>query len=363
MSEFLLDLQIPEELKARLQLQTHLLHEWAQQRPEPFFEHENRDAAVGRFGIRMDTVARRGLFLAGGQPGQDPILPMQAKLAYTIHGLRYDTKLRRWAPAVEPSEESARRGDGYLIRLWQNNAKYPPPPDVIHQKSIPKVDMALIAHCFQTPVQIWEAWDDELFEFWLTRIQEGRNLFAYDAADYLLDYAVPSNDLVYFVPTELRAAVIEAIELPRIPSNVRLGFSFDLPPAFERAEAMLFEFDHAARQLSLISTHGNTDGSLLFERTFRVPRTAGPNSTAGTRFGESERSDFLLLLIKPGAVDRKFHQVSGLGELGFYSASTLQAARSLTTDEVDRLRTLLFRLPPQQWRLFKKTVEIRPGEI
>jgi hypothetical protein len=361
MSAVVPDVQIAEEVKARLRLQTQLLHEWARQRPEPLYEHENRDAAVGRFGIRMDTVARRGLFLAGGQPGQDPILPMQASVARDVHGLRYDTKLRRWLPTGALSEGSTRRGDGYLIRLWQNNAKYPPPPDIIHQKSIPKIDMALIAHCFQTPIQIWEAWDDELFEFWLTRLQEGHNLFAYDAAGYLLNYALPSNDLAYFVPSELRGAVIEAIELPRIPTGVRLGFSFSLPHGFERAEAMLFEFDHATKQLSLISTHGNTNGSLLFEGKFRIPRTAAPNSGTGTRFGESERSDFLILLIKPGALDRKFHQVASLGELGFYSASSLQAARPLSTDEVDRLRSLLFRLPGQQWCLFKKTVEIRPG--
>jgi hypothetical protein len=357
-NDILPDLRVPEEVIARLQLQTHRLHEWAKQRSEPLYEHEHRDAAVGRFGIRVDTVARKGLFLGGGQPGQDPILPMQARVAYGVHRLRYDTKLKRWAPAECPPEQFARRGDGYLIRLWQNNAKYPPPPDVIHQKSIPKIDMALIAHCFQTPIEIWEAWDDEFFEFWLTRIQEGRNLFKYSDAEYLIDYATPNNDLAYFFPTQLRGALVEAIELPWIPTESRLGFTFDLPPDFARAEVMLFEFDHTAKQLSLISTHGNTDGQLLFENTFRTPRAAGPAN--GTRFGESAKSDLLTLLVKPGTLDRKFHQVASLSELECYKSSATQAARSLTIDEVERLRRLLFRLPSQHWRLFKKTVEIRP---
>jgi hypothetical protein len=353
------NLQISDEVKARLRLQTPLLHRLAQSLEA--YQDSNRDAPVGRFkrrigylaGQYVDHVNEKRFFLGGIACGQDQIPPIQAELAYLVHRLCYDDqqKQTRWVVTAAEPQNFDQRGKGYLTRLWQNDAHYPPQRgDVVRQKSVPKVDMALIAHCFQTPVQIWEAWDDELFDFWVTRIKQGINLFEYEAVDYLIDYATVNNDLNHFPCGDARP-LVELINLPTIPANVRLGFHWNLPTDFTPAEAMLFEFDHTERQLSLISTYGNTGGDLVFQAEFRTPRVAG----GGTTFGPSQQSDLLMLLVRPGALERNYHGVSSLKELGFYVASGLQTFHCLTADQIERLRAMLFRLPLRDWRLFKKT--------
>jgi hypothetical protein len=364
MPDYPFDFIVPPEIKARLAHECGLVRSWASEQTEPMFDHAKWDAPIGRFGRRINTVWTRGLFVDPNvprRPGQlllDRINEMAGRIAYQVYDLHYDKdpvdpNRSRWRSADGTPACYDRRGRGYLNRMGQNNHGYPPPPSIIEQETLPAVDMALIAHCFQTPIAIWEARDDRLFDFWLERIQAGRPLFEYRDINYLLDLASSTNDLGYFEVSVARRAESEVIELPMLPAGQNLGFKMPLPGDFNAAEALLFEYDRGADTLTVQSTFAQTGGNLLFTAEVVTPR---PGATGrGVRFSPSLQSDLLLLLVSPGALDPRYHRVSSLSSLDFYAQGGQTA---LSGSQIADLRRLVFRLPTSHRRLFKKTVQI-----
>jgi hypothetical protein len=253
------------------------------------------DAPVGRFAEYRRLAAKGGLFLIDGvSPSPAVLLQMQARIAYQIHGLalhaeptahptrtiKRKSSASRWTIAPPHLDEYSQRDPRYLDQLELNDFWYGFPhngPAIVVRKSIAKVDMALIAHCFRTPIEIWEAWDVELFKFWLARTEAGRDLFEYQDINYLLDYATETTALHYFqMPKELeeahakiRAPSTILSPIPSMAAGVVHGFSMPLPAGLINADMMLFEWD--GEELYLLSTPMLTERKLRYQDKFRLP--------------------------------------------------------------------------------------------
>jgi hypothetical protein len=161
------DFPISPDLMERMRRKTAQIHTWASLPHEPVFSHDNQDAPIGRFQEYKELADHYGLFIGGNRPGLPSLTLMQGRIAYRVHDLAYpskdETAERRWRVAPRETRiEYNRRDNDFLSLLMKNDWKYGSKnnPKILGRRTISKVDMSLIAHCYQTPVEIWESWGE-----------------------------------------------------------------------------------------------------------------------------------------------------------------------------------------------------------
>ena len=265
----------------------------------------------------------------------------------------------RWIPAANGGGTGVGRDPGYLDNFIR-------PDGQPLRSSIPKIDVALIAHCFQTPLELWEI-DDERwpsgdmpFDWWLKVATDGglvwlgqpggRDLFSFGGlAIPDTDHPISWEKLGPAPEAALRAAggVVHRIPtpLPKAPAYQLLRFSMELPAEIQTAQVMLFEDDGDA--VALISSAAQTDGSVrCIGGHFRTPRRDdGP----AMWFHPCERTELIALIVM---ADSSLQ----LDRLSFYQAGDPDVVQILDYEQIADLRRRLFALPPSTWCMVKKVV-------
>jgi hypothetical protein len=171
---------IPERIKSCLIHQTKLVRHWAEQNGEARYLRQNW-RLLNAFEDRLTKVisAEPPLFIDVGnpRPSKADIIDLQSQIAYHVHGLAYHRERGgaraggRWVVAAEETSRNDGRAPSYLDPYMDNVEP--------QRVSIPKVDVALIAHCFRTPVEMWELNDDTQFDYWLRKAADGADLFSF----------------------------------------------------------------------------------------------------------------------------------------------------------------------------------------
>ena len=291
----------------------------------------------GVFKSRWENIARSGLFLdrnGDRRPvSAQEIVLMQARIAALAHDLRYDGDWKHW--------------DG-IDALGLHPRSYFDEHLKGERKSLPKIELALIAHGYGLPLWVWEVRGKDVFEHFLAYEQKrragetsGKPLLAFEPFDCIAELAEETTALETFdnVEEAARAGMRSAIEeirksggtppevsretfrvgrarLPETPtlrSELRLWHRMILPQEFRDAEILLFERDlrpGKVNAVTLLNRARLVDGRLQSRqqvvgatpigdpeerRVFETPTV--PNSGIWFEPGESE---LVLLAANPG---------------------------------------------------------------
>jgi hypothetical protein len=316
------------------------------------------------FQKRLSFVIQSGLFVDEGHlpATNENIIEMQRRIAYSVHYLKYTATSSRWVTSADRIIDYGGRSDAWLEKLRSKNTNADRP------KWIPKVDAALIAHCFGLPAELWEIEDDQIFEDWVKEAKRGADLLSLgglateDNSFRVEDLS--TEPVQHRIATAGSRAPIAIVWRPRpeIPAGRPLRFVVKIPEDFPTAQVMLFEDD--GNCIAHISTSVATDDSLLFSgglaeipRRQRLPVGNGkeikPDGYGAFCWPPMERTAFVALVVVPDASLR-------LEESSFFRNADPNRVQILQCEQVADLRRRLFAIPPKskQWLMLKKEVTI-----
>lgn len=349
---------IPDPVKSLLAHQKQLVRQWAASAnvtPVDEARYFRQDwPPLNSLEWRLTVATNSGLFIEGHNrhPARAGILKMQGRIAHSVHCLSYARNHAgrrapgRWVTDGDPIVKNGRRAPSYLDHYVDG---YEPEP-----MSIPKVDVAMIAHCFRTPVEVWELHDDDQFAYWLQQATADYDLFSFGGL------AIPDNSLrvtdlgpAPTTPVAKAGGGVQEVEHPPVPAWRFLRFSVTLPQAFQTAQVMLFEDDGTA--VTLVSSNAQTDYNLVYTNgLFQTPRIrADPPPLPSMWFNPCLRSEFITLIVADDAPLR-------LDQLAFFRNGDVRTVQTLDCEQIADLRRRLFALPRDKWCMLKKVVSVVP---
>lgn len=353
---------------------------------------EGPDAVVWHFAHRLDKMKVSGRFIAGNaRPSNAQILKTQEGIARQIHNIGYgfsedrERAPGRWYHPADTAPFSIPQGgrDGaYLDQI----ATVQGDPG---RSTFPKIDMALIAHCFQTPLWLWEVWEEAIFDHLLACSNDHPELLfpvnteagvaCYRDVYWLTQLANEStlltitqeNKRTSHVNRGIGGGPIGDVDLP--PGSMLLAgenhpcqFRLELPEDFREGQVLLFYTDRIETtppsydddDLYLLSTSRYTKNDLSASNEYTLPVRGAINDIHFT----GGKSSFLVLLVRPESEINdgyKLHKLQSISWIRQTNATTRYYL--LQSEELSWLRENMLRLPQDKWRLFKREVTFVAG--
>jgi len=354
---------VPERLATRLRRETDLIVRHARTGETWALGTPPRD----RLARRLEILKEAGLFYPGFSDTRQityaDLMAAQAEVA-RLHGLAYEGERTDagWTtlPAPAADDELHGRSRGYLSDLFRADVN----------KGIPKVDLALLAHAFQTPVAVLEAPHDGTVEQYVDWVLDDADLFARGTA-FLEAVADPAHHpvvmtiddwhrLAHEQAAEARRKGVLLIDMRAPPRPVPAGRSLVLTAKVDSklADRRFTALALAARENeapSLITTAPLTDDNLGYEgrQVIVPPLSVLEDAQVGWGFDQAGRYTVHLVAA-----------AFPLDELALYRRtrrnSELDASGHLELADADleELRNTLLRNPPDDWCVVRGSVEV-----
>jgi hypothetical protein len=411
---------ITEELKQRLQTETPRIRELARlSGDEAVFKYKKNTSSspLESLMFRMSTVMnQRNVLIASHW------IQAQAEVA-AIHGLGYlkDGKRNRWVDVTDPSltEEDrqyivldGKRSENYFIEWESRFDDVNKDPD--KSITLPKVDLALLAHACQLPLDSFlfvskksdqalrSAEYARLINQYIQLTREGKNLFTQDTG-FLDQFSNAARGRISVYPLEpeenslqedlrtaaeavvnpvnanprpspavrgMRGAV--SVEPPRRASGIRAGamvsVSINPPEEYQKGcELVALEKDSLGT-VTLISSAMNLDGTTRFvEDEFVIPRLikqAEGEKPAKLAFDCEGRSRIYVLMLKhdPNA-DTVLHTLPSFNRTTEEAYARNRQAFDTRFDEADfaELRKILLQRDQKSWMCLHHDLQILPA--
>lgn len=376
---FPFDVILPEETKKKIRALAPNIHALADAKA---MYHRGKNQRVGdvilqgqNFGERFNIVKQADMRLFFGQCDGDfgsrpadngkvsdlAAIKMMTRIAVQVFGRYYDSNQWHQITADTPRTALAhRRAGGYFEELIKGN-----------RGSFSKVDIALLACAFRTPLKFWEldstemferevgriseahkATPSELFEYFAERAENNATLQIFDdqiaAADAGIEAAKTDADLA--AGRYMGAIIDHHLERP-IRAGRQIWNRMELPVGFTTAECLLFERD-AQGDITLLSDHFSVNGDVYHEGVFQTPI----NPKACVRLGVPGRSQLFLIVARPP--DTEADSLRNTNCFRNSAAWENGSGPAVTGEEIIDLRERLSRKTRDNWSVYRRNVQI-----